>query len=269
MPNPTSPSTKAEKASRQLKVRLAQNQFEIEKTLSLRYDIFNLEMQQGLPESHATRKDRDKYDLYCDHLIVVDEARDGMIVGTYRVLRSSVARKHEGFYSEGEFSLRGIYDLKDEVVEIGRSCVHPDYRDGSVISNLWIGLGMYLRDFNARYLCGCGSVHSHDVDSANRIYAYLREKNYLVDPGFEAIPHPEFRMDGFRTDLALDDLKATGKSMPPLIKGYMRAGARITGEPAYDSVFGTTDFFIIFDASEVDERYGRHYLDNPKMTLKV
>ncbi len=252
---------KTEKAKRQLKVRLAQNQYEIEKTLSLRYDIFNLEMQQGLAASHATRKDRDKFDLYCDHLIVVDEGRDNMIVGTYRVLRSSVARKHEGFYSEGEFSLRGIYDLKDEVVEIGRSCVHPEYRDGSVISHLWIGLGMYLREYNARYLCGCGSIHSHDAETANLVYAYLREKEYLVEPGFDAIPHPEYRLAGFRKDVVIDDLKAVGKQMPPLIKGYMRAGARITGEPAYDHEFGTTDFFIIFDEAEVDKRYGRHYLE--------
>jgi putative hemolysin len=182
-------------------------------------------------------------------------------------LRSSVARQREGFYSESEFSLRGIYDLRDEVVEIGRSCVHPEYRDGSVISHLWIGLGMYLRDFNARYLCGCGSIHSRDADTASRIYGYLREKEFLVEPGFEAVPHPEFRMAGFRKDYPIADLKATGKEMPPLIKGYMRAGARITGEPAYDSVFGTTDFFIIFDVDEIDKRYSRHYLEN-ELSLK-
>lgn len=261
-------SVQMEKAKRQLKVRLAQNQLEIERTLALRYEIFNLELQQGLPESHATQKDRDKYDLLCDHLIVVDEARDNRIVGTYRVLRSSVAKEHDGLYSENEFDLNGIYDLQGEAVEIGRSCVHPDYRDGSVISQLWIGLGMYLRDFNCRYLCGCGSIHTTDPVKASQIYAWLREKDVLIEPGFPATPLDEYKMEGFDANIQVEDMKALGKEIPPLIKGYIRAGSKIVGTPALDRVFGTTDFFILFDISEVDKRYGRHYYETPLSIFK-
>ncbi len=261
--------TTTNKAKRQLEVRLAQNQFEIEQTLKLRYDIFNLELQQGLAESHATQKDRDKYDMYCDHLIVVDRGNDDRIVGTYRILRRSVALANEGFYSESEFDLTGIYDLDGEPAEIGRSCVHPEYRDGSVIGQLWIGLGMYMKEFNVRYLCGCGSVHSHDPEDANRIYAYLRENGALKDDlGFVARPLESYRIPGFDPNYPIADMKSISKQIPPLIKGYLRAGSWINGLPAYDHAFGTTDFFVIFDANEVDKRYGRHYLEGSSLSLR-
>ncbi len=256
------------KTARQLEVRLAQNQFEIEQTLQLRYNIFNLELQEGLPESHATQKDRDKFDVYCDHLIVLDRNRDNMIVGTYRLLRRSVAAKHEGFYSETQFDLKGIYDLDGEPAEIGRSCVHPEYRDGSVITHLWMGLAAYMKEFDVRYLCGCGSVHTHDPEDANRIYGFLREKNALAkDIGFFADPLPAYRIPGFNPDFVVEDVKAISKQIPPLIKGYIRAGSLINGYPAYDHVFGTTDFFVIFDRTEIDARYGRHYMENDSVRI--
>ncbi|MBX7058845.1 MAG: GNAT family N-acetyltransferase [Leptospirales bacterium] len=256
------------KTARQLAVRLAQNQLEIEETLQLRYNIFNVELQEGLPESHATQKDRDRFDLYCDHLIVVDRARENQIVGTYRLLRRSVAAAHEGFYSQTEFDISGIYDLDGEVAEIGRSCVHPEYRDGSVITHLWMGLAAYMREFNVRYLCGCGSVHSQDPADANRIYAFLREKGALSgDVGFFAKPLPAYQIAGFDPEHRIEDLKAISKQIPPLIKGYIRAGSFINGYPAYDHVFGTTDFFVIFDRTEIDNRYGRHYMNNDSIRI--
>jgi len=120
----------AEKKERRLTVRIAENQLEIERALALRYDVFNLELGEGLPESAATRKDRDEYDYFCEHLIVIDKANGDQIVGTYRILKRSVAEKNIGFYSENEFDISNIYKLNDEAAEIGRSCVHPDYRDG-------------------------------------------------------------------------------------------------------------------------------------------
>ncbi|MBE8427083.1 GNAT family N-acetyltransferase, partial [Leptospira borgpetersenii serovar Tarassovi] len=127
------------KAERKLEVRIAENQLEIERTLALRYEVFNLELGEGLPQSAATRKDRDEYDLFCDHLIVIDKNRENKIVGTYRILRRSVAKQNLGFYSDNEFDITKIYEFDAETAEIGRSCVHPEYRDGSVISMLWAG----------------------------------------------------------------------------------------------------------------------------------
>lgn len=247
------------KKEKKLTVRIAENQLEMERALALRYDVFNLELGEGLPESAATRKDRDEYDYFCDHLIVVDEFNDNKIVGTYRILKRSVAKENLGFYSENEFDISNIYKLESEVAEIGRSCVHPDYRDGSVITMLWSGLADYMIQQNVRYLMGCGSIHSTSSEMASEIYAFLKEKNALTDSAFRVHPKPGFEIPGFRDDIVVEDLKTLTKKIPPLIKGYIRVGSKICGIPALDMVFGTVDVFILFDRDNITEKYGKHY----------
>ncbi|EIE02694.1 GNAT family N-acetyltransferase [Leptospira licerasiae] len=252
---------KKQKVERKLEVRIAENQLEIERTLALRYDVFNLELGEGLPQSAATRKDRDEYDLFCDHLIVVDKNRNDMIVGTYRILRRSVAKANIGFYSDNEFDITKIYELEREPAEIGRSCVHPEYRDGSVISLLWGGLAQYMKKNNIGYLFGCGSVHSTDAQSANDVYAFLKDKQALAGEAFDVKPLPGFEMPGFDQNYSPEDIKEVSKRIPALIKGYIRAGSTICGIPALDAVFKTTDFFIIFDIKDIESRYSKHYLE--------
>ncbi len=242
-----------------LVLRLAENQMEIEKTLALRYKVFNEEMGEGLPESVLSGKDRDKFDLYCDHLIVVDETNDNTIVGTYRILNGKKALTHSGFYSAGEFKLDNIYAVADQTAELGRSCVHPDYRDGSVIQLLWKGLAWYLNQNNIRYLIGCGSIHSTDPVIASTTYAYFREKKAFADPALRVEPLKAHRMKGFDPDCKINNLREAGMLVPPLIKGYLRAGAKISGEPALDEVFGVTDFFIVFDTLDINKRYSKKY----------
>ncbi|TGN01673.1 GNAT family N-acetyltransferase [Leptospira yasudae] len=249
------------KTERKLEVRIAENQLEIERTLALRYEVFNLELGEGLPQSAATRKDRDEYDLFCDHLIVVDKNRDDKIVGTYRILRRSIAKKNLGFYSDNEFNITKIYELDAETAEIGRSCVHPEYRDGSVISMLWAGLGTYMRKHNVRYLFGCGSIHHTDAQSANEVYAYLKEKNALAGKEFDVTPLAGFEVPGFDRHYAIEDFKAVQKRIPALIKGYIRAGSQICGIPAWDQVFKTIDFFILFDLRDIESKYEKRFLD--------
>lgn len=244
---------------RRLTVRIAENQLEIEKALRLRYEVFNQEMGEGLPRSAATGKDRDEYDLFCDHLVVVDEQNDCSVVGTYRLLTRTRALENIGFYSAREFDLSNIYSLQDEVAEVGRSCVHPAYRDGSVISLLWTGIADYIQKHKIRILMGCGSLHSTDPAEVNEVYAYLRESGCLVEETLRVFPTEKFVHPGFR-DIPLDgDRKAVLKRLPPLIKGYMRIGAKIGGAPALDAEFGTTDLFIYFDAKGISERYGRRF----------
>jgi len=246
--------------SRVLEVRLAENQYEIERALSLRYDVFNLEMGEGLPQSAATRKDRDEYDLHCDHLIVVDKTNEDKIVGTYRILTRAKARQGIGFYSENQFDITSIYSLSDEIAEVGRSCVHPSYRDGSVISLLWQGLAEFMIKNDVRYLMGCGSIHSTDAEVASLSYAYLKAKDSIAPEEFRVFPNPDFILKDFNPNFHIEDPKLVAKHIPPLIKGYIRLGAKICGVPALDSVFGTTDVFILFDRSEITERYAKHYL---------
>ncbi|MBL8020059.1 MAG: GNAT family N-acetyltransferase [Leptospirales bacterium] len=254
------PNVLNSRKTRQLEVRIAQNQLEIEQALTLRYNVFNKELGEGLARSQSTGKDRDDFDLYCEHLIVIDKATSE-VVGTYRILSKSRALQHVGFYSETEFDLTNIYRVSDEMAEVGRSCVHPDYRDGSVITLLWNGLAEYILKNNVRYLMGCGSLHSTDANEVNEVYAYLRDQNHLVDEALRVQPrsshvHPEFR------EISLNsDIKAVTKRLPPLIKGYLRIGARIGGKPALDREFGTTDLFIFFDAESVTQRYGKRFLE--------
>ena len=247
-----------------LKVCLAQDQSEIERALALRYAIFNLELQKGLPQSHATSKDRDKFDPYCDHLIVVDEARqtnDGnrLIVGTYRILRREVAQQHDGFYSQAEFDLDAFYDTRMGIAEVGRSCVHADYRNGSVIGLLWHGLARYMRRYELRYLFGCASLHSSDPQLGSLIGAYLRHANGSREIPFDVQPRQESRLKGFNAEHSITDMKQAKKLVPALIKGYLRIGSYIFPEPAYDPVFDTIDYFVVFDLSALEKRYKRHY----------
>lgn len=246
---------------RQLEVRLAENQLEIEKTLSLRYEVFNEELNEGLPESRETKKDRDEYDLYCDHLIVINKETDD-IVGTYRILKGSIAKKYIGFYSENEFDLSKIYKLQDEVAEIGRSCVKKEYRDGSVISLLWKGLAWYIKQNKIRYLMGCGSFHTNDSVLISQAYTYFKKKNYLVEEELRVRPRKGKEVQNFNNNLEVENLREVAKKIPPLILGYLMAGAKIGGEPAYDEIFKTTDFFIFFDVKKISERYGERYLND-------
>ncbi|EMY69865.1 GNAT family N-acetyltransferase [Leptospira vanthielii] len=246
--------------SRKLVVRLAKNQSEIENTLALRYNVFNLELGEGLSESRETQKDQDEYDYFCDHLIVEDQNNNNSIVGTYRILRSSVAKKTIGFYSENEFDLSNLYLLKEEIAEVGRSCVRKDYRDGSVISLLWSGFGQYMNKHNIRYLFGCGSIHSIDPILVSQVYAFLRENGALVQKELTVYPSPNHQLPGFDSNYHINNFDSIRKQIPPLIKGYVRLGAKICGYPALDKGFGTTDFFVLFDKNTIDYRYGTHYL---------
>lgn len=248
------------KTERLLEVKIAENQLEIERALALRYDVFNLEMGEGLPQSSATRKDRDEYDTFCQHLVVIDKANENKTVGTYRILTRKNAKEGIGFYSENEFDITSIYNLTDEIAEVGRSCVHPEYRDGSVISLLWQGLAEFMIREDVRYLMGCGSIHSTESKVASESYAFLKAKDAIADEKFRVFPNPDFVLPGFDSELYIEDVKSITKNIPPLIKGYLRLGAKICGFPALDSVFGTTDVFILFDRNEIAQRYAKHYM---------
>jgi len=243
---------------RKLSVKFAENGDEIDRALALRYTVFNTELNEGLAESRQNGKDRDPYDQYCDHLIVIDRTADE-VVGTYRLMSRETARDAIGFYSETEFDLSGIHALDGGVVELGRSCVHSGYRDGSVITLLWKGIATYLQKHDARYLIGCASIHRSDPVEISQIYSYLRESGAISDT-ISVSPLPANRLLSFDPSVPLIDEKQIRKIVPPLLKGYLRAGAKICGNPAFDPLFRTTDFFILFDVDRITERYGKRFL---------
>lgn len=236
--------------SRRLHVGLATCETEILEAQKLRYRVFAEEMGARLP-TRTPGVDRDIYDPFCEHLIVRDEAA-GRIVGTYRILSPASARRVGGYYSENEFDLTRLQHLRSRLVEIGRSCIDADYRSGAVIALLWSGLARYMQENGYSYLIGCASVSMGDGGHcAASLYNRLRE-THLAPLEYHVFPRNALPLDRLRSDLDVEP--------PPLIKGYLRAGAWVCGAPAWDPDFNTADLPILMPVSRVDDRYARHFM---------
>ena len=238
-------------ARRNLSVGFARSEREILEAQKLRYHIFAGELGARLP-TRQPGVDQDIYDPYCEHLVVRDE-NSGAVVGTYRILSPDNARKIGGYYSENEFDLTRLQHLRPRMVEIGRSCVHADYRSGATISLLWAGLAKYMLDNRYDYLIGCASISMADGGHAaaslyKRLDANLSPLEYRV---FPRCPLP---LAALRNDLPAE--------LPPLLKGYLRAGAYVCGDPAWDPDFNTADLQILMPMSRLNNRYARHFLGN-------
>jgi putative hemolysin len=222
---------------------------ELREVQRLRYKVFIESM--GLSALvRADGLDSDEFDEHCDHLIVRD-ANSLMVVGTYRLLSANRARKLGRLYSEGEFDLGRLNNIRGRIVEAGRACIHPDYRGGSVIMLLWSGLAEYMVRENAEFLVGCASISLADGGhNAVAVYQQLIEKN-MAPLEYRVTPHLPF---------PFSKLEAAQKpQVPALLKGYMRSGAWICGEPAWDPDFESADLFLLMPLANLDARYARHY----------
>lgn len=216
----------------------------------LRYRIFAGEMGAKLP-NRVPGVDHDIYDPWCEHLVVRDD-NSGEIVGTYRIL-SPVNARRIGYYSENEFDLTRLQHLRPRLVEIGRSCVHPDYRSGATIALLWAGLARYMKENSYDYLMGCASISMADGGhAAASLYRKLAE--HLGPIEYRVFPRCPLPLAALRQDDAAET--------PPLIKGYLRAGAWICGEPAWDPDFNTADLPILMPMARMEDRYFKHFMGN-------
>jgi putative hemolysin len=236
-------------AQHRLQVAWARTDEELREAQRLRYRVFADEM--GARVAGPAGLDVDRFDSYCDHLLVRD-LETLNVVGTYRVLPPHQAARIGGLYAEGEFDLSRLAHLRSKMVEVGRSCVHPDYRSGSVIMSLWGGLGTYMMQNGYETMLGCASVPMGDGGHfAANLYESLRE-NALTNPEYRAFPH---------TPLPVDELRTGAPVAPPLLlKGYLRLGAKICGAPAWDPDFNCADFLTLFRLTDINERYARHFL---------
>ena len=232
-----------------LSVGLARTPSEILDAQRLRYRVFAGEMGANLP-SRIPGVDHDIYDPYCQHLVVRDTATSE-VVGTYRILSPDSARQ-VGYYSENEFDLTRLQHLRPRLVEIGRSCVHPDYRTGATITLLWSGLAQYMTENAYDYLMGCASISMADGGhGAASLYNRLAAE-YLGPQEYRVFPRCPLPLAALQQDREVET--------PPLIKGYLRAGAWICGEPAWDPDFNTADLPILMPMAKVANRYAKHYL---------
>lgn len=239
-----------EQKSRHLWVGLATSESEIREAQKLRYRVFAEELGARL-NCREPGVDHDHFDAWCQHLIVRDEAK-GRIVGTYRILTPEAARRAGAYYSESEFDLTRFLHLRENLVEVGRSCIDPDYRTGAVISLLWNGLARFMVENGYEYLMGCASIGMADGGhNAANLFNALRDRMASVE--YHVFPrHP------LPVDLLADGRPA---EIPPLLKGYLRAGAEVCGAPAWDPDFNTADLLILLPMRRLDERYARHFVE--------
>ena len=239
-----------------MELRLASSWSERIEAQRLRFEVFNLELQLGLTSSLASGLDQDAHDGHCDHLLVVDTDRD-CLVGTYRILSFDRVPSF-GFHSESEFDLTNVKRSGLRLVELGRSCVALEYRDGRVISLLFRGIAEYLRRTNADALMGCASIHGTDLTELATIREMLSQR-FLSDPSLRVYPRRGFDIPPLPRTTLVDET-STFRSLPPLFRGYLRLGAKVCGPPAYDRQFGTTDFFVLAKTRDIVGRYSRRFL---------
>lgn len=216
---------------------------------ALRFSIFSQEFDASLPGAKAGL-DQDEYDNYCTHIGVRD-LNTGHLVATTRLLDHQAAKDYGSFYSEEEFHLEGLSELQGPVLEVGRTCVDPDYRNGGTIAVLWAELADVLNEGHYRYLMGCASISMRDGGlQAHAVMQRLREQ-YFCDAYLRAQPkNPLPAMD------LPDNLSA---QLPPLLKAYMRLGAKVCGEPCWDPGFQVADIFVLLKRENLCPRYARHF----------
>lgn len=229
--------------------RFARTAQEVDAALRLRFEVFNLELGEGLSESFATGRDEDRFDSACHHLIVVERA-SGSIVGTYRMQTSAMAATGHGFYSAAEFDLTRLpEEVIDDAVELGRACIARPHRNTRVLFLLWRGIAAYVAHNQKRFLFGCCSLTSRDSRDGHAAMRMI-ERDGLVDPEHFVPTRPAHRCSP--DDGAADDARSV--ALPPLFGMYMRFGARVCSEPALDREFGTIDFLVLFDADRMPRR---------------
>lgn len=232
-----------------LTLSMARTLTEVEEAQRLRYKVYAEEMGARLVSGHEGI-DRDIFDSHCEHLLVLDNSNK--VIGTYRILPPERARTLGGYYSETEFDLTRLLHLRNRMAEVGRFCVHADYRDGATITRLWSGLADYMCKHKHEYLIGCASISMNDGGHYAASVYHKLHKQFAAPAEYRVFP---------RCPLPLEALNKTlDVSIPPLIKGYLRLGAYVGGEPAWDPDFNTADLFILLPMSRMNVKYAQHFI---------
>jgi len=225
-------------------VKLASDAQEFRAALRLRYEVFNVEMQEGLTSSHASGHDFDRFDAAVDHIIVTCN-NSKRVLGTYRVQTGTVAARNIGYYSEQEFDFRPYQPLRRQLLELGRACIHQEHRNTQVLMLLWKAIAQYGIQRGCRYLIGCSSVTTQDPAIGTGVYNKLEK--FLAPSELRTAPQPAYRFN-------LECAAAAGPeeaSVPKLLRAYLTVGARICGPPALDRQFGTIDFLTLLDLARL------------------
>lgn len=218
--------------------RLARNMDEVRAAQSLRFQVFNLELNEGLAASHATGLDQDGFDDVCDHLLV-EHLPSRKVVGTYRLQTGDNAAAYRGYYCAQEFAFDVFDPVRGKIVELGRACVHRQHRNLIVLGLLWKGIADYAKSHGGRYLVGCSSITTQDPTVGASAYADLCRK-HLALPQWRTNPLAEY-------ECSLSQLAPDEVQIPKLLRAYLTLGAKICGPPALDRHFKTIDFLTMLD----------------------
>ena len=249
-------------ASEGLELCLATTRPDIRAAQALRFRVFHIEMGAAMRGRGLwLRRDIDRFDRFCDHLLVVDRAIGGRrpkVVGTYRLLRGDVALTHRGFYTASEFDLGDLMDQSRDILELGRSCVDPAYRSRGVVQLLWKGIADYLNYYDLKLMLGCASFPGTDPRDVAHALSFLHY-HHLMPSGERprALPHRYLSMDRIPPETI--DPDRVRREMPPLIKGYLRIGGRVGDGAVIDKAFNTIDVCVVLPVEAVKARYLKHY----------
>ena len=210
----------------------------------LRFEVFNLELGEGLAESFATGRDADEFDKVCHHLVVHETGSDE-IVGCYRLQTAAMAAANRGFYSAGLFDLSTLpAAMRERSIELGRACIASSHRSSWVLFLLWKGLAAYVAHHQLRYIFGCCSLTSQDPREASAVLRRLEERGHL---------HPRWRVEPVAgAACPLVPVERAAPSVPPLFRTYLRYGAKVCGPPAIDREFKTIDYLVALDVNTLD-----------------
>lgn len=237
-------------SNRRFEVRLASCENDVIHCQALRYQVFAEEMGAHL-QSAELGLDIDGYDEHCRHLMVINK-ENGQLIATTRLLSSADARQGDGFYSESEFELNNILKLNRSFLEVGRTCVHADFRNGVAINTLWHGLAAMIKNDEVDYLFGCVSIPlGDDLHYITGLMKYLRRYHYARE---------DYRVWPILPLSEEEQVKNMEIVIPSLLKRYLNIGAKICGEPCLDPDFNVADLFILVDCRQIDQRYQRHFL---------
>ncbi len=235
---------------------LAKSEALIKEAQALRYRVFAKEMGAKL-KSETDGLDCDEVDAYCDHLVVYDNLRE-KVVGYTRLLNQNQAEQLGHFYSQGEFNLEQVLALPGRFLEVGRTCVDPDYRGGAILTTLWSGLVDYALAGEFNYLLGCASITPGPSGFAvDAVYQHIDSKNIApaslrVSPKLPVPDHLRCQRDE--------------SGVPPLLKAYFRFGAMVCGEPCWDEDFNCMDLFVLLPLEQLQERYSKHFMRGYQQT---
>ncbi|MDD2331689.1 MAG: GNAT family N-acetyltransferase, partial [Candidatus Cloacimonetes bacterium] len=237
-------------------IKTADNNEELQAALKLRHEVF---LEELLHRSNKNGIDTDKFDRQCDHLMIID-LRNGLLIGTYR-LQSSLHTKN--WYTASEFHMKQINKLPGNKLELGRACVHKDYRNGLSIALLWEGIHAYMLASQTKYMFGCSSIKTMDKDEIKSIYYYLKQNGHISDE-HRVRPKGKFKVPGMHRfvrknphihgEISFADFK---DKIPSLLHSYLKVGAKVCGVPALDRDFKCIDFLTLLDVENIEKAYTR------------